>query len=396
MHSFASECFFGSIKNKFNNQGFMKYFILAFCLFFSSSIFADRLTSDIESKNIYSDIFISSFEESRRSTEILLNNGTAWTYRDIGLFDGQSCWQVGDRVQIAYSQIFNGEYYLQNMSYQGYIPVKISSKTSQEPTLKIQDIKVFYEDDNLIESSVTLDDNSNWHIGGWSSKWMDDWSIGDHIVISPADFLFGKATHYLINTDRKSSSTMNKLPPNVRAELYSCEKQQLLPSNDLNKRSKREWRLEIVELFNVETIDGIQFGIELSNGMFCAGKMPLKNWNVGDRIYIEVDDEIVLKNDVSNDSIIVTLLNQKNLVAPRIKKITNKGRHITLEDDSMFFFDSIQGSPRWEIGDRIVVASVKYPSIDVGTHYLMNLDVKTKKGYVNYSLTTLIRAPVYY
>ncbi|MBA2368887.1 MAG: hypothetical protein H0V82_07690 [Candidatus Protochlamydia sp.] len=335
-------------------------------------------------KEMYADICIDTFQEKNHHTEVELSNGTRWTYPDTQLFEGLNGWKKGDRIQIVYIGSLSRQYYLQNMSCTGSIPVKLIS--AGEALNQIQKIETTYNFDNEpIAYDITLTDNSLWHVGHWSGMWMKEWQAGDQIIVSPADFLFGKATHILINVNRPLNGK-SKLCSNIRAELWACDNSVRM-SEDANKRQFEDWDVNIQNISYSE--EGCVF--TLNNGIICHGCLPKKLWNEQDLVTLFFDKGLKIKNLTCSESLPVTFeIDQGNLKTYRIEKFSSHGRHINLDNGSIWFENSYS-LEKWSINDRIVIIPLKKPIFDMTTHLLINLDTSSEDGMPDWKDATLIK-----
>ncbi len=206
----------------------LRFFILVFVSFFSHVYSDYHNLSEVPCPS--SIMTIEAVDVSDKTT-FFLNNGTLWTCNYKDLFEGSYAWRLGDRVNIVY--VFFEGYYLQNVSCQGCVPVKLQNANS--PDLKVNTIKEIIKNDEKSSNKIILDNGTRW-FGWWSSLWMAKWKVGDRIIVTEQEFICGDADHLLLNIDRDGS-------PNVRAQLlYSPEKIKFI---DYNKRKTRDWKIYI-------------------------------------------------------------------------------------------------------------------------------------------------------
>lgn len=342
------------------------YIFTAF-IFLSSPLLSSNSTISCPSSVMH----IESFETSDQQTTVLLNNGTLWKYQDADLFQNKYGWQIGDRVHIVYVN-FEG-YYLENVSYQGSVPVKlINSSFDDIKTVRISNI---IKNNEKSTNTIELDDRTTWFIGSWSSSWMTDWRIGDRMLVTPQKFLFGNADHLLINLE---SGDKSQLPVCVRAQLmYSPQFERI---EDKNKRQAREWKVSVSNTWKQNDL----FMVELNNKTIWQCNTVLKNtWQINDEVTFSLDNEAIkLKNLANKEEVKVTLINQSSngLQTYYLRKNKQNGNKLILNDESIWFMGNCRGTfNRWKRGDRILVASKGYLGSDTATHVLINIDTLSGK-----------------
>jgi hypothetical protein len=313
-------------------------------------------------------------------TTIFLNNGTTWTCKYKDLFDGPYGWRLGDRIHIVY--VYSEGYYLQNASCQGCIPAKLQNASSQD--LKVNTIKEIIKNDKKSTNTIVLNDATRWFIGSWSSTWMEEWQVGDRIIVTVQEFIFGNADHLLINLDQGE----NSLPENVRAQLmYSTE---TIKFEDLNQRETRNWKISIVYAWQEKD----SFIIELNNRTLWKCSQPELDWQSGDHLKFDLDDEecklINLRNSEKIDATIVNS-HSEEIDLPTIQKISRNGKRLVLSNESVWFSRK-GGFKKWQQGNRVIVSSLDEEAIDTSTHTLINIDKSPEdKGIRNYSSATLVK-----
>lgn len=359
----------------------LRLFFIAFVSFFSY-VYSDSSISDsnISEVSCASSIMTIEAADVSDETTLLLNNGTAWTCKYKDLFDGPYGWHLGDRIHIVY--VYFEGYYLQNASCQGCVPVKLQNANSQD--LKVNSIKEIIKNDKKSTNTIVLNDATKWFIGSWSSAWMKDWQAGDRIIVTAQEFVFGNADHLLLNLDRGE----NSLPENVRAQLlYSPE---TIKFEDLNKRETRDWKISIICTWK----ENNSFIIELSNKTIWKCSQPKFDWQIGDHLGFDFDDEkrelINLRN---SEKINGTLINSysEEIDLPLIQKISKNGKRIVLSDESVWFLRT-DGFKKWQKGNRIIVSSLGKVDIDTSTHVLINIDKSSEDNDIqNYSSATLVK-----
>jgi hypothetical protein len=341
---------------------YISFFLAACVLFFNGLICAESTDHPLICPS--SNMRVESFETSNKQTTILLDNGTLWCYKDTDLFDNQFGWQLGDRVHIVY--VYLSGYYLKNVSYQGCVPVKlINSRSEKINTLHIQAI---IKDQKSSTYTLVLDDNTQWFIGSWSGAWMSEWQIGDRIIVTPQEFLFGKANYLLLNLERGESS---RLPSNVRAQLIDSPYS--ISLDDVNLREPKTWKVFITNVSEQNN----SLLIELNNKTIWQCALPKKLWQVDDQLMFVVDNEnLKLKNLRTQERINASIVNgtSQQIQTPVIQKIV-KGKNKVVLDDQSIWQLSFGNRKKWNKGDRIIIASLEYLSIDTTTHLLINIDL---------------------
>lgn len=343
-------------------------YILAFLLLFKST-FACGEDKKQEPEIVSSGIMtIESFEVSNNKTQLLLNNGSLWTYNDVDLFNVSKGWLAGDRVEIFYANF--GGYYLKNASYQGSVDVTLTNPADVKTT-RIQKI---IKNGEKSTNKIILDDKSEWFIGSWSSSWIDKWLEGDKIIVSPSAFVFGNADHILINLDR--------LVGYVRAQLLHSP--QLVRYEDLNKRPANIWKINLISLWT----QADSCIIEMDNKTLWRCTLPKKEWNIGDELTLEEDrKKIKIENLSSKEKIEGDILNtsSKEIQTQYVKQITKNGK-IILSDDSIWSI----GKSGWEVGNRIIVVPLRSTSYGSSTHRLLNIDkIADSSSRISYSATLI-------
>ena|GEM_PF-5642474 len=356
---------------------FLRVFFIAFVSFFSYAYSDFKHVSDVPCAS--SIMTIEGIDISDK-TIIFLNNRTAWTCKYKDLFDGPYGWRLGDRVHIGY--VYSEGYYLQNASGQGCVPVKLQNANAAD--LKVATIKEIIKNDKNSTNTIVLQDNTRWFIGLWSSAWMMDWQAGDRIIVTAQQFVFGNADHLLLNLDRK----INNSPENVRAQLlYSPE---TIKFEDFNKRETRDWKISI-KCISHETDS---FTVELNNKTLWKCAQSKLDWQIGDNLEFDVDDEgCELINLRNSERVNATLINSPSneIDLPIIQKISRNGKKIILSDNSVWLMKS-RGFKKWQQGNRIIVSPLSFVDIDTSTHILINIDKSTKeKNIPEYSSATLVK-----
>lgn len=358
---------------------FTSLFCAAFMLLVNSFIGAAPLpTAQVLCSS--SLMHIEAYETSSHQTTILLNNGTLWTYKDTDLFSGPKGWKLGDCVHIVYSY-FQG-YHLKNVSYRGCVPVKLTNLNSENiKAVRIQSIVK-----NPLKSTYTivLDDQTKWFIGSWSGAWMTNWQVGDRMLVTPQDFMFGDADYLLINLDREEGS---HLPVNVRAQLMHSRDSLCL--TDVNKREAGSWN---VYISNVWEQNKTQM-IELDNKTVWQCSISKKPWQIGDEVIFAFDEEnLKLKNLHNKEKIKASLVNGPSAAIQSffIHDISHGKNKVILDDQSIWLLGN-EPTKDWKNGDRIIVASQGFLSADTTTHFLINLDRLHRKFAVpSYCAVTLV------
>jgi hypothetical protein len=317
---------------------------------------------------------IQTFEIANKQTNIQLDNGTLWTYKDTDLFEGEHGWRIGDRVRI--SAVYFEGFFLENVSCEGCVPAVLQN--SNAPDLVTQRIAELIYDVENETHRVVLDDQTEWFIGSWSSKWMTDWQEGDRILVTPGEFALGNATHLLINLDQLDEQ---QLPGNVRAELLSPHS---LPApQDENKREGRNWTLHITSA----QIEGDNLIVEMDNHTTWRCSIPKKKWKAGDQvIYDNTSSGLMIKNITQNSEETATLID----CAPAlfIKEISHNKKKAILSDGSIWLQTGFGKFWDWEAGDRLIV-SKKGIGFDTSSHILINLEKlgKEKEDSRSYTAT---------
>lgn len=352
----------------------LRLFFIAFMSFFS---YVHSYTSEVACSS--SIMTIEAMDISDKTT-ILLNNGTAWTCKYKGLFDGPYGWRLGDRVHIVY--VYSEGYYLQNASCQGCVPAKLQNANSHH--LKVNIIKEIIKNDKKSTNTIVLDNETRWFIGSWSSAWMTDWHVGDRIIVTSQEFVFGNADHLLLNLDHGKKG----FPENVRAQLlYSPES---ITYEDLNKRETRDWKMSIVDI----VLENNSLMIVLNNKTRWICSRPKLDWQIGDNVefdlFIEEYQLINLRNSEKVKAKIINS-NSEEIDLPFIQTISKSGKRIVLSDESVWF-SSLNGFKKWKLGNRIIVSTLSKVDIDTSTHTLINIDKSMEdKDSQNYSSATLIK-----
>jgi hypothetical protein len=376
-----------------NMKSIVNLFLLSF--FCSFNIFAIR--SPIEQKTTPPAILqIASASEQGGKTTITLTNGMCWEYRDGGLFSIPSneqmlnkvprVWKVGDRVRIVY--VWNWGYHLENISYPGSIPVDLLNASSS--TITATKIRTILKngsephpsharmlDEGGTWHTLTLDDGTMWYVGWWSSAWMKNWNVGDRVILSPNDFITGRATHLMINLDRPSSE--NSLRSNVRAQLLRNSNAKPAPK-DSNQRPGRSWTIQISKIYPA----GENYAVELSNKMvwLCPKKRNCWHdwigWSVGDTVTLEREDETFkIHNCKRRNTVSAKLANPATQIdTVTLYSYADNGWRVVLSDGSVWYFAEKKES--WTAGDRIVVSRLSGTRITMSNHLLINLSRTNK------------------
>lgn len=338
----------------------LKLCFIAFMSFFSS------VYSEISEVRCSSSIMTIEAVAKSDKTTIYLDNRTAWSCNYKDLFHGPYGWRLGDRVHIVY--VYSEGYYLQNASSQGCVPVKLQNAHSS--SLRVNKIKEIIKNKIKGTTTLVLNDGTRWFIGSWSSAWMKKWQVGDRIIVTEQEFVFGNADHLLLNLDQGDKH----LPENVRAQLlYSRE---LIKFEDLNRRQTRDWQISIASTRH----ENHSFEVELSNQVICKCSQPKLAWDVG--------DVLVFDSNLEQNSLINLTLQEKIQVEtitcpsdgvdlPTIKKISKDGTKIVLSDDSLWF-SAIDEFEDWQLGNRVIVSCLSRVDVDTSTHLLINMDKDTE------------------
>ena len=350
-----------------------KLLLLILCLLFLNTVHA------IQPANIS----IATYEISNNRTTLLLDNGTAWTYRDTDLFTQPNGWQIGDQVQIVY--VHSSGYHLQNTSYHGTIRVRLINPNSE--AIQATRIQSIMNNDENKTRTLVLEDGTHWHIGSWSSCWMQQWQVGDRVLAAPHEFLFGQATHLIINFDRQMKF---KLASNVRAQLL-LEPNPKTYLEDLNQRQGNIWKLGLFDLWQ----DADQLVIQLNNKTQWRCSLPKQVWEMGDEIIISRDlQQFRIENITKKEEVLGTLINKdaKQLEVLVIQSLSKRGRKVVLQDGSIWLSSSRGDSQAsWQVGDRVIVSPIGILLPDTSTHRLINLDKLSKTGDIpSYRNVTLI------
>ncbi len=344
---------------------FISVFFTAFVLVFNGFICADDLKSS-EMVCPASIMTIEAFETTKHHTIIGLDNGTLWSYKDKDLFTHVNAWKLGDRVHLVYVHLEG--YHLENVSCQGSVPVElINSKAKEIKGLHIQQI---IEDDEA-PCSIVLEDGTSWYVGIWSSLWMIDWEVGDRIIVTPQNFMFGYANHYLINVDKEED---RNLPGNARAQLVASPHTYLSP--DLNKRKGKEWRLYVKNVWNHNKI----FMVELDNKTVWECSEPSKSWQIGEEIILGEDYHLTLNNLINEDEVDAKIVNHwsEEIQTLYIKEIAEKENKIVLNDGSIWRLGYLEKKfKKWKKGDRVIVTSKGFLDFDTSSHFIVNIDRST-------------------
>lgn len=138
---------------------------------------------------------ISGYYDDGSYRYLYLNNGTIWRYLNPQF--SREAWLIGDEVVIGSS--FGKGWTLKNKSYQGTTGLQFE-RLSRDQLPQIAKI------DNG-GGDLWLTDGSHWTIDWWSRlsgrTWR--WRVGERLIISPLELLFGSYTHLLINIDQQMS-----------------------------------------------------------------------------------------------------------------------------------------------------------------------------------------------
>lgn len=351
----------------------LKVLLIVFMGFFSYVYSAPNNVSEVPCS---SSIMTIEAADVANKTTIFLNNGTVWTCKYKDLFDGPYGWCIGDRIHIVY--VYSEGYYLQNASCQGCIPVKLQNANAED--LQVNTIKEIIKNDKKSTNTIVLNDETRWFIGSWSSAWMKNWQVGNRIIVTAQEFIFGNADHLLLNLDQG-----NSVPENVRGQLLYSPK--TIQFEDLNKRETRDWKISIVCTWHEEDA----FIIELDNKTLWQCSHPKLDWQIGDNLEFDLNDkECKLINLRNSEKIHATIMNRysEEMDLPIIQEISRNGTKIVLSDGSAWFLGSAY--KKWRKGDRIIASSLRNISIDTTTHTLINID-KSTESVQEYRSATLIK-----
>lgn len=315
---------------------------------------------------------IKAFEECNGKTTLMLSNGMVWECKSTGLFKDPyeteastppappKRWDLQDRVQIVYKhKILSGKYYLQNVSYRGLISVKLIN--SNDPTIlsnKIIAIDTWNNDPKSF--LITLDDGSKWAVGSWSGSWMQNWQIGDRMVISAThpEFRRGQAEHIGINLDRKLEPH-SRILSNVRMSQVSNK---TAPSPFLDPK-KRPAGICFLKVSRVIT-DGNQANIVFNNGAVWQGSAPTTKWKVNDSVSFTVPSapihRLVMCNLTSGEQVAGKFVSAsaEHLDTLQISQMSPKKSYLILNDGSVWKVEkvNIPKIQTWKIKDRIAIA----------------------------------------
>lgn len=350
----------------------------------------------------YQSMSIANFEVHKNKTIILLNNGVLCEYYDTDLFTQPGGWESGDIVQIVY--VYTGGYYLKNISFQGQIPIKILNPESKDiQSLTITTIKKIPSKNDKAKSNdyqITLEDNSEWSVGWWSGQWMEDWTVGDRILVTFHDFIWGEANTLLINLDRTMFdpfySWSSLLCSNVRAHQKWCVGIEPPEIQFPKLRPTSYWKLEIN---NISFADGF-FLIELNNGTVwkSTGSINLKHWEIGKEVFFNSGSTSLKLVNSQGKSINVAFLKFVNdsINHLTIQKVLKHGNKLILSDGSIWFKNtSKRAFQNWKENDRIIISTLQSSNYDTSSHLLINLDklhnVKEHPNLLSHHKATLIR-----
>lgn len=325
---------------------------------------------------------IAEYSLSQNRTNIVLNNGTQWVYDGTNMFTIPGGWEKEDHIIIVYT--FYDGYFLENITCQGCIPVKLANPLSSD--IEAAQIQSITKNEKKGTNKIILDDGSQWFIGSWSSAWMDKWKEGDRVIVTPQEFTgFNNAENLIINLD-------NQLV-NVRAQLLYAPD----PINEeVVKRPGRSWPHSIVDI----TQDAKAALIQLENGIVLKAedlKQNDKMWKVGDEIAFHSvsSNRFAISNMQSKKNADVTWTNHdlSFVEAVQIQEVSKDNKKIILDDGSIWFVNMCyEGSNTdWKISDRIVVLRKGDISFDTSSHVLFNLTQPSKHSTPSCWSVTLMR-----
>jgi len=311
---------------------------------------------------------------------VTLSNGTTWKVADKALF-APAGWKLGDRVRIVY--IHSGGYFLENVSYPGCIGADLTNASSK--TIRANIIQTISTGGSKEEPTHTilLDDGTTWHVGSWSSGWMKDWKAGDRVLLSPGDFLAGRATHWMINLDRKlmTADLWGSPPANVRARLLANPHALSAPT-DANLRPGRTWKHTITSIKRT----GSGYTVELDSQTLWECPEQAKGWKAGDEITFT--DSISLYNRTKHSEVKAKILNAPAASLISTLSIATVSEKLVLSDGSVWFLAQTKNG--WKLGDRIMVGKDPHMGYDMSNHLLINLSHSQKES-PDFSPATLVR-----
>jgi hypothetical protein len=360
---------------------------------------------------------IDSYKECGGITTITLNNGMCWEYMNTGLFSAlpgdppcnnpANLWKVGDRVHIVYTFTEGRDYVLQNVSYPGAVPAKLTN--ADAATITATRIRTLSKSGPPGGRTCTigLDDGTMWYVGWWCSPSLEEWQEGDRVICSPHDFIYNQHSFLMINLDRPASR--NELRDHDRADL-TLNPHAKPAREDPNLRPGRVWKLIITKI--QKTGDG--YLVELSNKMvwLSTQKAPIRVWlsaqdhpqnSSKDQKYVctsktfdcvsfdTCGESFIMQNCRDSSSVLATLTNPTaNIAAQTIYSLSGDEARVVLDDGSVWNFAEDKKS--WKVGDRIVVSPLQGLQVDANSHLLMNLSrTDADHNLVDSVRATLIR-----
>lgn len=362
----------------------MRIILALLCLLcLNTSIYAVEQPSSPKSC-VQTIMTIDSYEISWGKTTILLSNGLVWKYNDIDLFVEGMGWQIGDRVNIvmATDKGITSTFHLQNVSYQGLAPVELYDFPAGNSATRISNIIPNKEKGTKL---IVLDDGSKWFIGKWSCIFTDRWQIGDRVVISPSEKIWGNTDYIIVNFDRNDGSIYS-MWANAQF-MQNIDKECIV---DSNFRKGTDWKLSVTVLW----LDGGRQFIELNNGTVweCTKPDGLLGWNSADEIRIGAGEKCILTNLKNRESVTVVLQNKNSdaINCEVIERVESNGK-ITLSDGTVWNPSPLEDNMKsWKVGDRVIVSTCDSKWIELGrTHTLINLDYY--KDRIDSVQTSLLR-----
>lgn len=314
-------------------------------------------------------IVIKRYHVKKEKTIIALSNGTVWLYEDRGLFGKTNGWQVGDAIAIDYNHLSDSGYFLENLSYCGRIPIYLKRLSKKDGAfLTIKEITHHKEEGTKYSKTakIVLSDDSIWHIGSWSRKWMKKWKRNHRVIVCP-HVTAGNATHWMINLDCRDMLTLFSwsplLPSDVRAQLLSPSIKSL-PSVNFLKRPAYSWTLRIKDVRDANLV-------ELENGTIWQCDTLDSWWRSGDEVTFDFDNKTVkICKRYSKSKARLANKGSDAIHTHTIQLIKKKKGKIILNNGSTFILPHFSAK-HWKKGDHVIFS----PSKDTySSGCLINID----------------------
>ncbi|MDP1879529.1 MAG: hypothetical protein Q8K60_01155, partial [Parachlamydiaceae bacterium] len=135
------------------------------------------------------------------------------------------------------------------------------------------------------------------------------------------------------------------------------------------------------------------FMVELNNNTIWKCSQPKLDWQIGDNLKFDFnDEEYKLSNLQNSEEISATIISgySKEINLPIIQEISKSGKRIVLSDASVWFSKNGRFK-NWQQGDIIMISSLDRIAIDTSTHILININKSIDKENQNNTSATLVK-----